>query len=112
MGCNCKKGEAGYVDSKDISNGKNKQPIIHYFFKTLGFLLMLVLLPIINLVIIWFIFRTLVLNKDVDIKELLLMIGNSFKEKEESDDKDDDDELKDLTEDDVIMLNVEEIEKK
>lgn len=111
MGCNCKKGEAGYVDSEDKSNIGKKQPIIHYFLKILGFLFMLLLLPIINLFIIWFMFRTLVLNKDVDIKELLLAIGSSIK-KPEDEEEEDDEELEKLTEDDVIMLNVEEIEKK
>jgi len=110
MGCNCKKGEVGYIEPNG-SNEKNKQPVIHYFLKIIGFLFMLVLLPIINIVIIWFIFRTLVLNKDIDVKELLLTIGNSLKHKEEEEEEDYD-ELKDLTEDDVVMLNVEEIEKK
>jgi hypothetical protein len=110
MGCNCKKGEAGYIDSNE-STEKGGQSILMYIVKTIGFLVTLVLLPIINLVIIWFIFRTLVLNKDVDIKALLLAIGNSIKKPEEIEEEDDE-ELESLTEDDVIMLNVEEIKKK
>ena len=69
---------------------------------------MIAALPIINLFIIWFIFRTLVLNKDVNIKPLLSAIGKKFKEEEEEDE----DEYDELTEDDVVMVDVEDITNK
>lgn len=112
MSCNCKsdKKKDGSVDSPrpKVAMGKS---IGMYFFKILAFLLMIAALPIINLVIIWFLFRTLVLNKDVNMKPLLMAIGQKFQVKEDDDD-DDDDDYEDLTEDDVVMVDVEDITKK
>ena len=53
----------------------------------------------------------LVLNKNIDIKPLLLSIGQKFKENDKDDDEIDEDEYDTLTEDDVVLLNVEEIKK-
>ena len=109
MGCNCKTNaidtEALMANSSGskISIGQN---VLKYSLKTLVFLLVLILLPIINLAIIWFIFRTVVLNKDIDIKPLLLSIGSKFQNK---DDESDDDDYDELTEDDVVMVDVEEL---
>jgi hypothetical protein len=49
----------------------------------------------------------LVLNKNIDVKPILLSLGNKFKQKDE-----DDDEYNELTEDDVILLDVEDITNK
>ena len=71
------------------------------------------MLPLINIAIIWFMFNTLVLNKDVNIKPLLLALGNQFKEKKyEDDDEIDIEEFNELTEDDVVMVDVEDITNK
>jgi hypothetical protein len=108
MGCNCKGNKKdGSVDSPrpKVALGKS---ISMYILKTLGFLVMVALLPIINLVIIWFLFRTLILNRDVDMKPLLMAIGKKFQPKED----DDDDDYDDLTEEDVVMVDVEDITKK
>ena len=67
----------------------------------------MLLLPIINVLIIWFIFRTLVLDKDVNMKEIMTFIANKIK-KPDYDDEDDDD-FDSLTEDDVVMVDVEDI---
>ena len=111
MGCNCKGGENNDMDSllaKGGSSNENKaQKISSYIFKGLAFLLSLALLPVINLAIIWLLFRTLILNKDINIKPLLTAIGNKFKD--DKDDDDDDDEYETLTEEDVVMVDVEEI---
>ena len=109
-GCNCKSDKN--IDSYIADANEIKKPIGStigmYVLKTLAFLLMIVALPIINLFIIWFIFRTLILNKTVDIKPLLYAIGKKFKEDED----DDEDDYDDLTEDDVVMVDVEDITKK
>lgn len=110
-GCNCKgnKDNVNKALNEKESKTKVKLSFTSYMLKTLGFLMLLALLPLINLVIIWFMFRTLVLNKDIDLKPLLLGIGNRFKEKKEIDE---DIDLDDLTEDDVVMVGVEDITNK
>lgn len=110
MGCNCKSSNKdGYSNDNETSEVQLKNDIVKYSLKVFGFLIMLVLLPIINVLIIWFIFNTLVLNKDVDLKPLLLMIGNKFSEKyDNADDEYDEDEL---TEENFITTNVEDITK-
>lgn len=110
MGCNCK---------NDIDFDKSNEPKISlgkaigkYTLKFFTFLLMIALLPLINLAIIWFMFNTLVLSKEVNIKPLLLSLGNQFKQKEEDEDYIDDDEFNELTEDDVVIMGVDNITNK
>lgn len=109
MGCNCK-GNNGI----DLIQEKEKAPlgkrILNYSLKSLAFLFMMAIMPIIVLFIIWFIFKTLVLNENVDIKPLLLSLGNKFKEKDD-DDYEDDEDFDNLTEDDVEMVGVDIITK-
>jgi hypothetical protein len=86
--------------------------IVKYAAKTIGFLVAVALLPLINLVIIWFMFETIVLNKDVDIRAVVskYITDRNERKEDEEDEEDEDDEF--LTEDDVIMLNVEDITNK
>jgi hypothetical protein len=105
MGCNCKGKNEFEIINDTTPIGKR---IVNYTLKTLAFLFMVALLPIINLFIIWFMFKTLVLSRNVDIRPLLLAIGNKFKET----DNDDDDDYDTLTEDDVVMVGVDEITHK
>lgn len=104
-GCNCKNSAQAQQINDNRTTGVK---ITHYTLKTLMFLLMVVLLPIINLFLIYFMFKTLVLNKEVDIKPLLLAIGKKFKERDE-DDYDDDIDYETLTPEDVVMVDVEDI---
>jgi hypothetical protein len=107
-GCNCKTGgnKDALTNNASQSNENLGQKIVTYALKSFAFILLLVALPIINLFIIWFMFKTLVLNKDINMKPLLLAIGQKFKEKEEDDE---DIDYDNLTEDDVVMVDVEEI---
>jgi hypothetical protein len=108
MGCNCKADKNIDDISNEVANPNESlgPKIIKYFFKSLAFLLMIVALPIINLFIIWFIFKMLILNKDINIKPLLKNIGDRFKP---IDDDEDEDEYDNLTENDVVMMGVEDI---
>jgi hypothetical protein len=112
MGCNCKTKDAGSsapTNKKHLTH-KNLTTFLSYTAKIIGFLIMIVLLPLINLVIIWFIFNTLVLTKDVDVKGLIQKLMLRGKDDDDDDDDDDeDDDFEDLTEDDVIMIDVEDI---
>jgi|ERR1035437_5762432 hypothetical protein len=108
MSCGCK-GNNKNIDSYLADGTKSQEKlgpkIVTYILKSIAFVLMIAALPIINLFIIWFIFRTLMLNKEVDIKPLLSVIGKKFQDKQE----DDEEEYDNLTEDDVVLVNVEEI---
>lgn len=96
-GCNCKSEKNVEINLKTV--------LPKYFIKFIGFLLMLCLIPLINVAIVWFMFQTLVLNKDVDVKSLLIKLLTSFKK--ENDDNDEDDDHKYEYE----LTNVEEIKK-
>lgn len=112
MGCNCKgnnKNIDSYLGNGTKSTEKLGPRIGTYILKSLAFVLMIAALPIINLFIIWFIFRTLILNKEVNIKPLLTAIGKKFQDKDEEEDETEFDEL---TEDDVVMVDVEDITNK
>lgn len=107
-GCNCK---ADKLDAEILKKDKVKGPLPSvgtYILKVLAFVLMIAALPIINLFIIWFIFRTLVLNREVDIKPLLYAIGAKFKPNDNDEDEDEVD-INTLTEDDVELVDVEDI---
>lgn len=107
MGCNCKSDKQ--IENVEVSNGKLGQKIVTYSLKTLAFILLLVLLPIINIFIIWFMFKLVVMNKNISIKPLLLSLGKKFQDKEIEDEEE---EFDDITEDDVVMVNVEDITNK
>jgi hypothetical protein len=109
MGCNCKSDDRSI--GRTLNNDSNKKTSVNLFQKTityslkfLGFLVMIMFLPLINLGVIWIIFKTLVLNKDVDFKPLLVKIGEIFYK---DNDDDDDDDYED--DENLVMLNVEDI---
>jgi len=101
-GCNCKNSAQAQQINDNRTTGVK---VTHYALKTLAFLLMVVLLPVINLFLIYFMFKTLVLSKEVDIKPLLLAIGKKFKDNSDEDDID----YETLTPEDVVMVDVEDI---
>ena len=99
---------------EDQSQNKNSvsHSVIKYTLKILGFLLLVAALPLINVYIIWIMFKMLVLNKNIDVKPLLLAIGSKFKQKHDEDDEIDEEEYDTLTENDVVLLDVEDITNK
>ena len=108
----CKSCKSSGIMNPDIKTDENLVgSIIKYSVKTLGFLIGIALLPLINLAIIWFMFETIVLNKDIDLRSVInkYITDKKIKKEEEEEDEEDDDDDYDLTEDDVIMLNVEDI---
>lgn len=114
MGCNCKAESFETPEKSEffkLSNKEKGKLILHYTFKVMGFLFGILLLPIINIAIVWFMFNTIVLTKDVNILNLMKKII-SDKVKNDDDDDEDDDDFDELTEDDVVMLDVEDITNK
>ena len=113
MSCNCKADEGFETPEKSeffkLTNKEKGKLILHYFFKVLGFLFGILLLPFINLAIIWFMFNTIVLTKDVNILKVMKKI---MSKKLKDDDDEDEDDFDELTDDDVIMMDVEDITDK
>ena len=115
MGCGCKtSGNKDILDStsEGISSKKLGSRIISYTFKVLAFLLFIVFLPLVNIVLLWFVFKILVVNEKVDLVPILTFFGKKFDPRKLQDDDDDDDEFDSLTEDDVILLDTEDITNK
>lgn len=116
MGCNCKAGKEPntYIGAKGDEVKINKfhyTNIGFYLFKFLGFLLGIIVLPLINVFIIIFMFNILVLNQRADLKPMFNSVSNFLKKTKKNDDEDDDeeDDFDELTEDDVILMDVDEI---
>lgn len=103
-GCNCKTEDSVY-NGENLSLGKN---ILKYTFKVSVFSLSLLTLPIIVIASIWILFRTLVLNKDVNITGMLKFMVKAFKNANNSNDDDDDDDYYD-DEDEYELMDVENI---
>lgn len=112
-GCNCKNKNGFNVNVNNTSSNtevKKSQDttfnkVVRYTLKVIGFLLMVALLPIINLFIIWFIFRTLVLTKEVDIKPMIKFVGAKLR----NNTKDEEIDYENLKAEDFEILDVEEI---
>ena len=111
MSCNCKNGDSFDTELKNEKKVSLWNNIISYFFKTLGFIILLAFLPIINLVIIWIMFKAMVLNKKLEIRPLLKYIGEMIKQKDNEYDDDDDDDY-DYSYSDLKMVDVEDITNK
>lgn len=104
MGCNCKSGNDQYAVGSEVNLTKK---ITNYTLRSVVFLFSLILLPIILSAVIWFMFRTLVLNKNVNIIEILTLLFNKLTPNK--DDDDDDDDYDDYNEDEYELIDVEHI---
>lgn len=100
------------MDSLIEENGQSKTTktniVLKYTLKVMAFLLFLAVSPLVFLYIIWLVFNMVVLNDSVDIKPMLYFIANKIKEKEREEDYLDEN----ITEDDLIMVDVEDITHK
>lgn len=122
MGCGCKADNVKVPKYDSENNIITEKPsfrdnFVNYSLRALVYLLLILLLPIVNLVIIIYVFKVIMRGNDVDIKDLvggLVRVAKKAK-KPEIDEYDDDDEFIDietLTEDDVVALDVEDITNK
>jgi hypothetical protein len=108
MSCNCKTQTEQYSVKSDVKLNKK---ITNYTLRSLVFLVSLIFLPIILIASIWFMFRTLVLDKEVDIIAIVSLIGNLFTRNKDDDD-DDDDMEEDYNEDDYELIDIDYIKDK
>jgi hypothetical protein len=112
MSCkSCK--SSGFVPPVSANDDSIVQKIIKYTAKIIGFLVGVSLIPIISLVIIWFMFDTIVLNKQVDLRHII----NKYVKRVDYDDdyNDDDEEYYDddeFTEENFTLLSVDDITTK
>ena len=111
MGCGCKNVSKEANKENFGSNLTNKKNVVNFILKLLTMALVLISMPIIMLAVLWITFKIIMLNKEVEILPLLKLIGGKLTKKEDDDD-DDDDDLKNLTEDDVVLLDAEDITNK
>ena len=105
MACNCKNDGNQYSVASDVNLTKR---IINYSLRIIMFSLSLLTLPIIVIASIWILFRTLVLNKDVNITGMLKFMVKAFKNANNNHDDDDDDDYYD-DEDEYELMDVENI---
>lgn len=110
MGCNCKSGASSTSTSstKKTESSSAVQTGLKYSAKIMGFLIGVLLLPFIMLGVIWFMFDTIVLNKEVDLTIILKKIVKINKVIFQDDDYED---YEDLDDEEIgyITQNVEEI---
>jgi hypothetical protein len=117
MSCNCKSG-VGNTLNEEIKEKGQKQVIGSYISRSLLFILSLLLLPVILIFSVYFMFRTIVLNYDLNIKEMfggmlkVMKRANSDYDYEDEEDDDDDEYFESLTEDDVVLYDVEDLTEK
>lgn len=107
MSCNCKNNKYSLDNASNGSTEKIKS-FSNYFLKTLVFLVFLLFLPIVMIAFVVISFKVFVLGKNINIKPILLKLAETLSTKKE----DDDDEDYDLSEDDLVMVGVEDITNK
>ncbi len=104
-GCGCKSGVNSTNEKKmDV----NKITPKNYVIKIILFTVLVLISPAFLGIIIWFLFKTLILDKELEILPLLLKLSgkNIINDTRDEDDDEDDEE------DDVIPINVENITNK
>ena len=114
MSCkSCK--SSGFVPPVSDNDDSIVQKIIKYTAKIIGFLVGVSLMPIISLVIIWFMFDTIVLNKQVDLRHIINKYVKRVDYDDDNDYDDDDEEYYDdeeFTEENFTLLGVDDITNK
>ena len=117
MSCNCKSG-VGNTLNEEIKEKGEKHVIGGYIGRSIIFLLSLLLLPVILIFTVYFMFKTIVLNYDLNVKEMLgglikvMKRANSDYDYEDEEDDDDDEYFESLTPDDVVLYDVEDLTEK
>jgi hypothetical protein len=111
MSCNCKNKNLSDIISEGGVKSNNKKMwhvhVVGYTVKSLVFLLTLIIgLPILNVYVIFLLFKLLVLNKNLDTSDLVSSLVNLTKKFTPKDDDDDDDDEDD---DEFELTDVDDI---
>jgi hypothetical protein len=91
-----------------------KRSIGNIITKTFAFLVIILSLPIINVLLLYWLFKMVVLNEQINIKDLFIYLNNLNKKKDDDDDDEwmDDEEFTLMGKDDLIPIDVEDITNK
>ena len=112
MSCGCKTNETN--ENTSVDKDYNFKRGVGKFFQTLvkliGFLIFLLFIPLINVFIIIQAFRMVMFNQQIALKPLIDRVASLAKPKEKPIQETID--VKTLTKDDVVMLDVEDISEK
>jgi hypothetical protein len=117
MSCNCKNKNEVNIPFVNNDNQTPKESLAKlipiYFVKLLGFSVGLILLPFIMCAIIVFMFRIIVMTREIDVKPLFnsaFKLMKNANEEDNDDDEDDEDNPEDIIE--YVMEDVEDITNK
>jgi hypothetical protein len=117
-GCKAKKGEDLSINDKNKPKVNIMVNIIYYSIKVIGFLVAMILLPILMLVIAYYMFNLIVMTKGIDIKPLFSSVAKFMKKvgednKDDDDDDDDDDtEWEEIDPDELELIGVDDLTNK
>jgi hypothetical protein len=119
-GCKAKKGDELSVNNENKPKVKIIVNVIHYSMKLIGFLVALSLLPILMLVIAYYMFNLIVMTKEIDIKPLFVSASKFMKkvakdnnsDDEDDDDEEDDTEWENINPDEFELIGVDDITNK
>jgi len=118
MSCGCKGGSSAGINQvpDETQIEISKLTIIkRYTYRVITFLFALLLLPILLPVVVWMLFKTIVLTEQINMLPLLLHVGKKIKNFSErgQDDEDieDDNNLEELNPDDYELVGVNKTTK-
>ena len=114
MGCNCKANNITELAFSTNGDGVRKvwyAYVLEYTVKTLAFIVSLVVgLPILNFYVIYLLFKFLILNRNLDMNELVSSVSSLSKKIKMINDIEDEDDYE-HEEDELILSDVDEIEE-
>ena len=111
-GCNCKKGVSSDKTSVNEDKLPSKTKALNFVVRFLVFLIFLVISPAIYVYTLWIAFNGLVLSKSLNVNETIKLLAKFSKKNIMKEEEDDDvyaEEFDSLSEDDVVLTNVEDI---
>lgn len=105
-GCKNKNNDISIVNDPNasinlIKNGGN------YLIKIIMFSITLIALPLILPLMVWFLFKTIVLNKSIDFMGFLVAVGKMLKK-----DKNDNDDINEINPNDYTLVGFDDLSKK
>lgn len=113
MGCGCKKDSNNDLMLSDSVSEKNKKiKNVEYISRTFLFLFSLIIVPLIIPVVIWLLFKTIVLSDSIDVLPALKILGLKLKKMTDDDDEEEEEEEdgEDFNEEEYELIDVEDWE--
>ncbi len=117
MSCGCKNGSTSGIDENQITDDTKKEIsnlslIRRYTFRGITFLFALALLPVILPIIVWMLFKTIVLTEQINMLPLLLHVGKKLKKiGEPKEEEEEEENIEELNQDDYELIGVNNVNK-